>query len=118
MYLVVVCSGPYLWTEMSPALIIVAVLLMALVLINLFKTAFTDPGILPRADNIEAMEIERQLTAGKLFSLSLGSWFVLECGYTNAESYRPPPRTKDVIVNGQTIKLKFCFSCKVFRPPR
>ena len=63
-------------------------------------------GIIPRATREEAWDTERQI------EIQAGE------GANQGTAYRPPPRTKEVVVNNQTIKLKYCFSCKIFRPPR
>ncbi|CAN7020552.1 unnamed protein product [Brassica oleracea var. botrytis] len=60
----------------------------------LFLTSSRDPGIIPRnkeAPESEALDI---LSNTKL------------------------PRTKDVLVNGYTVKVKFCETCLLYRPPR
>lgn len=45
-------------------------------------------------------------------------YFVEVPNSLNSPTFRPPPRTKEVLVKGQTVKLKYCFTCKIFRPPR
>lgn len=74
---------------------------------NLFRTSFSDPGIIPRATHAEAQDIERQMENANGAN-----------GNTNGSAYRPPPRTKEVMVKNISIKLKYCFTCKIFRPPR
>jgi len=94
---------PFLATEITPALPVVAAVLFIFVLSNLLKTSFSDPGIIPRATHSEADAIDREIEQA-----SNGA----------GQAYRPPPRTKEVQVKGQSVKLKYCFTCKIFRPPR
>ena len=46
------------------------------------------------------------------------SFLLSETPNQDSQTYRPPPRVKEISINGQTVKLKFCFTCKIFRPPR
>ncbi|KAL5010783.1 hypothetical protein ScPMuIL_013088 [Solemya velum] len=108
--LIVITSGlffgfdcPYLAENVTPAIPAVGGALFIFVMSTLFRTSFSDPGVIPRATPDEAAEME------KLMEIP------------NAASpghYRPPPRTKEVVIKGQVIKLKYCFTCKIFRPPR
>lgn len=107
--LIVVTSGlffafdcPYLYEEVSPAVPFIAAWLFIFVMSTLLRTAFSDPGIVPRASAEEAAYIEK----------------TLETPSQDPQTYRPPPRVKEITINGQTVKLKFCFTCKIFRPPR
>ncbi|XP_042893563.1 palmitoyltransferase ZDHHC18-like isoform X2 [Penaeus japonicus] len=94
---------PYLAKYLTPAIPAVGALLFIFVMSSLFHTSFSDPGIIPRATAEEAIYTEKQIE-------------VPNSG--NVPSYRPPPRTKEITVRGVTVKLKYCFTCKIFRPPR
>uniref|UniRef100_UPI0037E95FC6 palmitoyltransferase ZDHHC18-B-like n=1 Tax=Semicossyphus pulcher TaxID=241346 RepID=UPI0037E95FC6 len=91
---------PFLVKHLTSCIPFIGGGLFVFVVITLLQTSFTDPGILPRATPDEAADIEKQIDN------------------TGNSSYRPPPRTKEVLINQQLVKLKYCFTCKMFRPPR
>ncbi|KAE9547298.1 hypothetical protein FO519_009492 [Halicephalobus sp. NKZ332] len=97
-------SAPYLTKHVSVALPIVGAFLFLIVISSLLKTTFTDPGILPRPTNREAIEFDRQ--CGESTDPRT------QAGNANAS------RMKVVNVKGQSIKLKFCYTCRIYRPPR
>ncbi|XP_048766631.1 palmitoyltransferase ZDHHC9-like isoform X6 [Ostrea edulis] len=93
---------PYLAKNVTPAIPAFGIALFIFVMSTLFRTSFSDPGVIPRASPDEAADIERQI----------------EVPNSTPGTYRPPPRTKEVVIKGQVVKLKYCFTCKIFRPPR
>ncbi|XP_077404312.1 palmitoyltransferase ZDHHC18-B-like [Vanacampus margaritifer] len=105
--LILVTSGlffifdcPFLAEHLSSCIPVIGGVLFVFVLVTLLQTTFSDPGILPRATKDEAIDIEKQIDN------------------TGSGSCRSPPRTKEVLINQQVVKLKYCFTCKMFRPPR
>ncbi|MEQ2219386.1 Palmitoyltransferase ZDHHC18-A, partial [Xenoophorus captivus] len=105
--LILVTSGlffafdcPFLVTHLTVFIPVIGGVLFVFVVTSLLRTSFTDPGILPRATADEAADIERQIDS------------------SGSSTYRPPPRTKEILINQQVVKLKYCFTCKMFRPPR
>lgn len=94
---------PYLALHLSPAIPVFAVLLFLFVMAMLLRTSFSDPGVLPRALPEEASFIEMEIEAAN--------------GNVPA-GQRPPPRIRNVQINNQIVKLKYCYTCKIFRPPR
>uniref|UniRef100_M4AGI8 Palmitoyltransferase n=1 Tax=Xiphophorus maculatus TaxID=8083 RepID=M4AGI8_XIPMA len=94
---------PYLAVHLSPAIPVFAVLLFLFVIAMLLRTSFSDPGVLPRALPEEANFIEMEIEAAN-GSVPSGQ--------------RPPPRIRNVQINNQIVKLKYCYTCKIFRPPR
>ncbi|XP_014670455.1 PREDICTED: palmitoyltransferase ZDHHC18-like isoform X2 [Priapulus caudatus] len=93
---------PFLTRELTAAIPVIAAVLFLFTMATLLRTSFSDPGVIPRATPDEAADIEKQIDVSNATS----------------PSYRPPPRTKEIVIKGQTVKLKYCFTCKIFRPPR
>ncbi|KAE9587377.1 putative protein S-acyltransferase [Lupinus albus] len=81
---------------------IIVIVHTVFVLITLLLTAARDPGIVPR--NAHAPEPDEYDECGNF--------------YSEQSPQRRLPRTKDVIVNGISIKIKYCDTCKLYRPPR
>ncbi|KAI1724760.1 DHHC palmitoyltransferase domain-containing protein [Ditylenchus destructor] len=104
MVLFCVFDLPFLTTHVSIALPFITAVLFLLALASLFKTSFSDPGIIPRASVREVVEWERQQHEAAARNQNGVEW--------------NQPRTKIIQVAGQSIKLKYCFTCCLFRPPR
>ncbi|XP_061954162.1 probable protein S-acyltransferase 1 [Populus nigra] len=72
----------------------------------LFLTSGRDPGIIPR--NSEPPESDESVG----IATQSMEWV------NNKIADLKLHRTKDVVVNGHSIKLKFCDTCLLYRPPR
>ncbi|KAK6641860.1 hypothetical protein RUM44_013578 [Polyplax serrata] len=94
---------PFLAVRVSPVIPIISGLLFLFTMSSLFRTSFSDPGVIPRATADEAALFDKQIEVPNA---------------SNSPTYRPPPRTKEILIKGQPVKLKYCFTCKIFRPPR
>ncbi|ERN08705.1 hypothetical protein AMTRI_Chr11g156080 [Amborella trichopoda] len=86
------------------AILVVAIVDTIYVLGLLLITSARDPGIVPRAPHPPEEEFYDSSV-----SLEGGS------GQTPRLQF---PRTKDVVVHGVTVKIKYCDTCMLYRPPR
>ncbi|RZC44100.1 hypothetical protein C5167_037047 [Papaver somniferum] len=87
------------------AILVVAILLAIYVLGLLLVTSARDPGIVPRASHPPEEDFNYESSAS-----------------VDASGRHTPslqfPRTKEVHVNGMVVRVKYCDTCMLYRPPR
>ncbi|ORZ18427.1 DHHC palmitoyltransferase-domain-containing protein [Lobosporangium transversale] len=95
-------ASPYLWNRLSPAVPIIQAYLFIITFSSMLKTSWTDPGVLPRGIDGDP-PVDTPMS------------------FDNSASFYPPrglPRLKEVQVGMYTVRLKYCDTCKIYRPPR
>ncbi|XP_020253184.1 protein S-acyltransferase 8-like isoform X2 [Asparagus officinalis] len=86
------------------AILVVTIAFTIYVLLLLLLTSARDPGIIPRASHPPEEEFSYETSAPS-------------GGGRHTPSLQFP-RTKDVMVHGMPVKVKYCDTCMVYRPPR
>ncbi|XP_020272025.1 probable protein S-acyltransferase 4 [Asparagus officinalis] len=99
-------TNHHILTLWVPA-VLVALFLTVMDMVFLLLTSSRDPGIIPR--NPQPLECD------EAFDVTTPSMeWISGKGAPNLRI----PRTKDVTVNGFTVKVKYCETCLLYRPPR
>ncbi|XP_058091017.1 protein S-acyltransferase 8 [Magnolia sinica] len=87
------------------AILVVAIVFTIYVLVLLLVTSAQDPGIIPRASHPP----EEEFCFDSSASVDVGGRQTPSLQF---------PRTKEVMVNGMPVKIKYCDTCMLYRPPR
>ncbi|XP_042421165.1 protein S-acyltransferase 8-like [Zingiber officinale] len=87
------------------AVLVVVIVFTIHVLLMLLMTSVRDPGIVPRALHPPEEDFNYDTSARNDFGGR----------HTPSLTF---PRIKEVTVNGMTVKVKYCDTCMIYRPPR
>ncbi|CAO3621489.1 unnamed protein product [Cunninghamella echinulata] len=96
LFAVFVC--PFLWLYLHPIIPILFAYVFVLAIVSMFKASWTDPGVIPRGlDPTPTLET---------FDDHSSIWT------------QPFPADKCVKIKDEMWNLKYCDTCKIYRPPR
>ncbi|GAV82588.1 zf-DHHC domain-containing protein [Cephalotus follicularis] len=87
-------------------IVVISALFTLYVVILLFLTSGRDPGIIPR--NLHPPDLDDEVDGSTISADWPG----------NQTSGPNLPPTKDIKVNGMVVKVKYCQTCMLYRPPR
>ncbi|KAF9514443.1 hypothetical protein BS47DRAFT_1452890 [Hydnum rufescens UP504] len=90
------CVAPYWWHHQSVAVPIVAAYICLLSIISLLMTALKDPGIIPRN-----LDPDPPYSSG-----------------SPSDDDPPAPLQRDIRVRAGIVRVKYCMTCRIYRPPR
>eukprot|EP00899_Mesostigma_viride_P005273 jgi/Mesvir1/14747/Mv05391-RA.1 len=106
----VICAPSVVWfvlvqpdlvDERNPAYLAFGLLLVVMDLCLLVATSFREPGIMPRMKHAPVVLADGTVS------------------YDEQGSRTPVPRTREeVLPDGTVVKVKFCETCNIYRPPR
>ncbi|KAG2189337.1 hypothetical protein INT44_004479 [Umbelopsis vinacea] len=98
-----VFTCPWIWFNVHIAVPIVYAYLFVLALASMVRTSWTDPGIIPR--NLDPSPPLDDFDDRNSFAYG-----------TTLD--RRIPVAKKVVVKDHTVDLKYCDTCRIYRPPR
>ncbi|KAG1120415.1 hypothetical protein G6F42_012751 [Rhizopus arrhizus] len=104
LFLIFTC--PWLWHHISPAVPIIFAYIFCITLSSMLKTSWTDPGIIPRNLDIKSMNPHKD--DPNRFGYR----------YSSMSDVSSFPLPREVIIKGVPVRLKYCETCCIYRPPR
>lgn len=115
---------PWLWYNIHPAVPILFGYLFLLTITSMLKTSWTDPGVSFRVETyhivltFEEKILPRNLNAPATMQSVQRHDSSFGMHYESMPDPSLAPPAKQVVIKGETVQLRYCDTCLLYRPPR